>query len=549
MTRSELALVRLALSAVLAAGCAASTGGRPAPSSTTSAKNEVDTATAAQPFAASQVVYDQTHAVYWLADANVAATMYNNGDKNFAAFNQSIAPCAAAKNAKPSGVSASGTMDLCTANAFVQFLNTYDNGPNKRKGYLSHQNWQLPTTPTSDCTCSPTWGGPQGPPKSCGHQGNTFGFSCFNSDMGWLFYTDFLKNSSAPTWPTGTPGPQAVYQLIEAGPPFKNAPLKNLQPSVYWGQDLPPPGAIGHGTFSFANGGTGTNVDTNFYYVLPMGHDPSAPSGQCASTNPPLIAYQNNSLVYDCGNKLTWLADANYAASLVATSQGPAGISKDGAMKFSIAFNPTNLKDTSTLIGWMNGQNNPFPNNVAQWTLPKKAQLQKLFGELPNKYQAGDSVLTTTEKLGPTSSQFSRVQPYLYWSTPGGPYVCEPSCTNAGPCANSICNGLHAGTNQAPGNCQACQPSGSGCMCQDFAFNFEDGFVDTTDDDKLLYVMVYYHPLPATGCGTPAECCTKAGGHWNANPPPGSCACGNSQKCCGQAGYYWNPDPPPGHCE
>src|ERR1043166_2920756 len=61
----------------------------------------------------------------------------------------------------------SGSMTYPTARKWVAALNA----DNRRAGYLGHNNWTLPATPTTDEACS----------VAKGPHGNSFGFNCMNS--------------------------------------------------------------------------------------------------------------------------------------------------------------------------------------------------------------------------------------------------------------------------------------------------------------------------------------------------------------------------------
>src|SRR5262249_13394841 len=151
-------------------------------------------------------------------------------------------------------------------------------------------NWQIPTTPPTDSTCSFGSGG----------AGNAFGWGCSASALGALYNQLGL---SAPA--AAVPGPN-----IPIGP------LTNFQPSLYWsgttGRELQ--GQVGCcGTFSFNSGWQGSNITSNFLFLLPMiaGKIPGTPasSGTALQVNPGAQS------VYDPIANVTWAANANLPAS------------------------------------------------------------------------------------------------------------------------------------------------------------------------------------------------------------------------------------------
>src|SRR5271157_1281007 len=109
------------------------------------------------PSADGLTVYDTVLKVRWLANANLPGTP----EGRFGVAN----------------INPNGSMDYATALQWVDALNSLNGGV----GYLGHNNWTLPTTPTfpmTDPSCSAI--NRQG--------GGSFGFGCMNSDMGSLYY-------------------------------------------------------------------------------------------------------------------------------------------------------------------------------------------------------------------------------------------------------------------------------------------------------------------------------------------------------------------------
>lgn len=355
-----------------------------------------------------RAVYDSLHKVTWLANANFAAT-------------QSFGL---------PGVDSSGSMDYATALAWVDSLNAMNAGA----GYLGHNSWQLPTTPLDDGSCSSF------------NNGN-FGFGCDSSMMGFLYNTAFRETepASVAPWPNAAVGP-----------------FHHVQSYLYWSatQDtLNKSVKNGYNSFSFNNGFQGSNIDTNYLYVLPMipGQMAGAPqpSGRGLELNP-------NGTVYDPIANVTWLADANLAAKL---SFHISGIATDGAMTHTAA------------LAWIDSLNARAYLGDTNWTLPPTTlpdttcSQKSAFGfgcqqsPMGILYYEQLGLAVGHPVVGPLHDAvglFRNLQPYLYWSCLG--YTA--GCIAAGPAAN-----------------------------MGWSFTFGDGFQGTDVVQNRLYVMVYY-PTP-----------------------------------------------------
>jgi len=83
------------------------------------------------------IVYNSNQGLCWLSDANLAGNPFVRALMNF------------------SGANPDGSMDYATAVNWVAALNGFNNG----KGWLNHNNWQLPTTQATDTSCSSAKGG------------------------------------------------------------------------------------------------------------------------------------------------------------------------------------------------------------------------------------------------------------------------------------------------------------------------------------------------------------------------------------------------------
>jgi hypothetical protein len=133
------------------------------------------------------VVYDSNQGVCWLADANLAGN-----------------PEIQAQLGVP-GINPDGTMDWATALNFVQALNNYDHG----RGFLGHTDWQLPTNPAADTTCSSI-------------NVDNFGVQCTGSALGNLYNVGLAQTYPASVVPR-------FFNLVW--------PFLNLQPGLYWTAD------------------------------------------------------------------------------------------------------------------------------------------------------------------------------------------------------------------------------------------------------------------------------------------------------------------------
>src|SRR5579862_8856218 len=208
-------------------------------------------------------VYDTVNNISWLADANLPAT------------NRFGLPVCSTSGLQPC-VNPSGSMSYQSAAAWVSAMNAAN--------YLGHTNWQLPTTPITDKGCGKT-----------GPQDNSFGFDCSLGAMGSLYYSALgLKppNTAVPI-PDNTAGP-----------------FSNFQPYLYWSQS---PGQGGNATLSFNSGFQGANTVDNFLYTLPM--IPGKISGTPPATGNGLEVNPGGQTVYDPVTNVTWLSDANLAAT------------------------------------------------------------------------------------------------------------------------------------------------------------------------------------------------------------------------------------------
>jgi len=130
-------------------------------------------------------VYDMVDKITWLADFNLAAT------------NRFGLPVCTGARAQPC-VNPSGSMSYQAAAAWVKAMNAAN--------YLGHNNWQLPTTPSTDKGCT----------KLNVAGGGNFGFGCSLNALGSLYYNALgLKapNTAVP-FPATPPVHSTISSLI-----------------------------------------------------------------------------------------------------------------------------------------------------------------------------------------------------------------------------------------------------------------------------------------------------------------------------------------------
>jgi hypothetical protein len=387
-----------------------------------------------------QLVHDLTRNVYWLRDANFAASSQGQ---------------AIQAQMGVTGITPNGAMDYPTAQAWVAALNAMNGG----QGYLGHQNWQLPATPMKDSTC-----GAMGP------QGASFGGLCRGNPLGNLYYralNDMLPDNVAP------------------GFGVTIGPIQQLQLSYYWTSAA---GGIGGAqVFSFTGLGDATTTNDSYYYVLPEVPAASGPIGGVAPTcapgtsvTPYVAGPAAGQAVYDCVTGITWLANANLAATnpLGLTGNVPGGITekrpypsprpttiaapliKGGAMLWSTAKQWVAALDSANAgTGYLGS---------AQWQLPASAaEMRALYQHL--QLAPGDARLAAHDTVG----AFLNLQPFFYWE------VCEPDPSGLGGTSADCAQG------NAP-------PSTSGAQ-MNFDFTFGYG-IQATDLAALRYFVMVYFP-------------------------------------------------------
>lgn len=381
------------------------------------------------------LVYDSNQGVCWLMDANLAG-------------NPVIREILGV-----TGINPDGTMDYPTAVNWVNALNQFEGG----RGFLGHNNWQLPDNPLDDSSCS-------------SYNNGSFGVACTDSALGNLYSI----------------GLQFTYPQ-SVGPLVRNTvwPLLNLQPSLYWDADQAENGNTnGESTFSFNTGANGANTTLfNYFHVLPMVRSAigEAPIGEG------LLPYTSGpaagKAVYDANTDISWTLDANLAAfnnfgvtgsTTVSSKHADLSvplIDADGAMLFEAIDAPD---------GWLAGMNANSYAGSSQWKLPKLADLQALYQNL--NIAVGDVRLEVLGFVPP----FVGLQPGFYWACQRAddPDTSHPS----------------ARFNQLPCDPNLPPPyiSPAGTPYQ-YSFNFSTGFEGTDLQTKQFYVMVYFRAPSSPG--------------------------------------------------
>ena len=364
------------------------------------------------PSADGMTIHDSLLKVTWLANGNLAAT------QKFGI----------------SGINPSGSMDYQTALKWVAAMNA--------ARYLGHSDWTLPTTPAVDKGCT-------------SHKNNDFGFGCTLSGMGSLYTTALGLH-----WPAS----------VVAASKATVGPFKNLQPNLYWTDEKSGSDANGYGTFSFNNGIQGSNVDRNYFYVLPM--IPGKLPGTPVASGKGLEVSADGQTVYDPVADVTWLADADLALT---QKFGVPAAESDGTPNFS----PTGGMTHTAALAWIKGMNaGKGYLGHTNWALPPitppgaKDRCAISAGTDCSGNPLGE-LLFAQLHVAPGQSAtvmpdiktglFHNLQPYLYWSCEGD--AGKTTCSTSNP-------------NPAPG-------FGA-------SFNLGDGFQGSDVEANSLFVMVYY---------------------------------------------------------
>ena len=257
--------------------------------------------------------------------------------------------------------------------------------------YLGHNNWQLPTTPAIDNTGC----------EFVGPHGNSFAFECAAGALGSLYYK--ALGLKAPN----TAVPLAANTV---------GPFSNLQPYYYWSQTSGNSG--GYATFSFNTGFQDSNTPFNFMYVLPM--IPGKLPGTPAATGQGLQVNPGGQTVYDPETNVTWLANANLAATNTfglptCTNENTPRlcVGQDGAMSWDSASQfITNMNNGAGYLGHTNWQRPPVDPNCPNYGCGGTLNpMGNIFYEQLGFSEGTPVVVTPNVTVGP----FHNLQPYIYW--------------------------------------------------------------------------------------------------------------------------------------
>ena len=382
-----------------------------------------------------ETVYDVVNHVSWLADADLPA------QQRFGI------PLCDASGAEPC-VNRSGSMNYASATAWVAAMNAAN--------YLGHSNWQLPTTPYTDPSCAA-----KAPP------GNNFGFGCHANALGYLYYTAL-----------GFQAPNTAVPI----PPNRVGPFRNFQPELYWSDSLTPGNIT---DFSFATGSQDGGTGDDFLYILPM--IPSKLPGTPPALGMGLQVNPGGQTIYDPMTKVTWLADANLAASDtlgLPRCQSPDTptdcVAQDGSMRDATAnLFIANMNAYDHGAGYL-GQTN--------WHLPPVSATCPTYGcngltqvnpmgtlfYIQFGLSAGTPVVEAPDiAVGP----FFHVWPYPYWS----------------------CQAL-----TIQGAIQSACGVGPNPPLAQWSFSFGNGYLGTARPDIADHFVTAYY----VGCGLPGLWCS-----------------------------------------
>ena len=390
----------------------------------------------------STLVYDSVNNITWLADANLPAT------------NQfGLPPCNGSGSGVKICVNGSGSMNYQAAAAWVAAMNAAN--------YLGHSNWQLPTTPTTDNTC----------PKT-GPNGSSFGFGCTAGALDSLYNALGLKppNTAVPI-PANTAGP-----------------FSNIQPYLYWSQTSAGQ-TQGNATFSFATGWQGANTLPNFLYVWPM--IPGKIAGMPPASGNGLQVSADKQTVYDPLTDITWLANANLAASntfgLPVCSDPTTPklcVAQDGAMTYDSAVQFIANMNSAAYLGQKNWQWASIDPNCPGYNCQGTSNpLGSLFYAQLGLVEGSSAVTVPNISVGPIHN----IQPYLYWTC--GAATIQSACTSDQPAPNF-----------------------------EWSYSFGSGFQGTDLLANNLYVTAYFvgtpnsQSPPALTAGSAANGATYAAG-------------------------------------
>ena len=316
-------------------------------------------------------------------------------------------------------------MNYLAATAWVAALNA--------SNFLGHSNWQLPTTPPVDKNCG-----------RVGPNGNSFGFGCTASALATMYNALGLK----------APNTAVPVTANTAGP------FSHLQPYLYWTQT---PATGGNATFSFATGWQGANTLPNFLYLWPM--IPGKLTGAPPTVGNGLQVSEDKTTVYDPLTNITWLADANLAATNtfgLPRCTDPLTpticVAADGAMTWDATVQFIANMNSAAYLGQRNWQiSTGDPTCPGYGCGGNRNPLGNLFYSQLG-FSAGMSAVPVPDiAVGP----FQNIQPYLYWTCAGD--TIQSPCQTDGPVPN-----------------------------QEWSYSFGSGFQGTDILANDLYVTAYF---------------------------------------------------------
>ena len=381
-------------------------------------------------------VYDSVNNITWLADFNLPAS------NRFG-----IPVCTVTNVGVKTCINPSGSMNYGAAEAWVAAMNAAK--------YLGQSNWQLPTTPLVDNTCGKT-----------GPNGQNFGFGCTAGAL------DTIYNS------VGLQSPNTSVRI----PANTVGPFSNVQPYLYWSQSVSSAGpSSGNAAFSFATGWQGANTLPNFLYLWPM--IPGKLPGTPAAAGTGLQVNLGGATIYDPMTNITWLANANLAATntfglprCTSPTAPSLCVAQDGAMTWNSARQYIANLNTAAYLGQTNWQAPTISTTCAGYGCDGSDNpMGNLFYDQFGLVEGAAAVATPNISVGP----FNNLQPYLYWSCVGN--TIQDACQSAGPAANF-----------------------------EESYSFGAGFQGTDLLANDLYVTAYFVGPPASASMTPPQ--INAGG-------------------------------------
>jgi len=325
--------------------------------------------------------------------------------------------------------------------------------------YQGHSNWQLPTAPSKDPSCAGT-----------GTDDNSFGFGCNANAMGYLYYKAL-----------GFHAPNTAVPM----PPNRVGPFRNFQPDRYW-SDSSGVNQNPITNFNFVDGSQGGGTGGDFHYVLPM------IPGIMPSSGPGLQVNPGGQTIYDGTAQVTWLADANLAAS--------------DTLGLPRCQTPTTPTYCVALDGSMNDASaGQFINNMNAYD-QGAGYLGRTGWQLPH-------VSIRCQTFGCVTDNPMGVLFYIQFGLLAGQPVVEPPDIAVGPFLNlwpstywscAITNTQNPTQPPIQDPIQApCDSTGANANEAEFGFSFGNGYLGTATQPAYRFVTAYY-----VGCDLPGLWCS-----------------------------------------